>query len=83
MVVQATGVFFPKASHAYLFQDVDDNNDDENKQPKKEVKEFVSHSLLFHHEMFNKINFNLYRAFIVFSPVIDHLTPPPDGSSNY
>lgn len=78
MTVQATGIFYLKPSYFYLVQDMDDKNDNQSKEDKKEGKEFLLHSLPFQIKLINKANFNLTPAIIIAPPVIDHLTPPPD-----
>lgn len=83
MTVQATGIFYLQPSYFYSVQDMDDKNDNESKEDKKEGKEFLSHSLSFQQKLLNKVDFNLTPVIIISSPVIDHLTPPPDRASGY
>lgn len=83
MALQAAGNFYSKPLHFYLVQDLDDKNDNESKEDKKEGKEFVSNSLSFHERLINKVDFNLTPVTIIASPVIDHLTPPPDEDFYY
>lgn len=83
MAGQATGIFYSKSTGLNLVQDLDDKNDNESKEDKKEGKEFVSHSLSFRQNLINKIDFNVTQAIIIASPVIDHLTPPPDGEMSF
>lgn len=80
---EATGFFYSKSCELQLVQELDDKNDSETKKDKKEGKEFVSHSLPFHQRLINKVDFNLTQVIIIFSPVIDHLTPPPDAAFDY
>ncbi len=83
MAGQATGIFYSKSPELKLVQELDDKNEHETKEDKKEGKEFISDSLSFHRKLINKIDFNLTQVIIISSPVIDHLTPPPDRASGY
>lgn len=83
MAGQATGIFYSKSPELNLVQELDDKNEHETKEDKKEGKEFVSHSMSFQRKLINKVDFNLTPVIIVSSPVIDHLTPPPDRASGY
>lgn len=83
MAGQATGIFYSKSPELKLVQELDDKNDNETKKDKKEGKEFISHSLSFQQKLLNKIDFNLTPVIIISSPLIDHLTPPPDRAFGY
>lgn len=83
MAGEATGFFYSKSCELQLVQELDDKNDSKSKEDKKGGKEFVSHSLSFQPRLINKVDFNLTAVIIIASPVIDHLTPPPDAAFDY
>lgn len=81
MAIQATHFFYAKLVDSQLVQDLDEKKDKESKEDKKEDKELFSHSFSLHPKSINKATFNSMPVIIIPSPVMDHLTPPPDWAS--
>lgn len=81
MAGQATGIFYSKPLQLHLEQDLDDKNEHASKEDKKESKEFISPSMPLQLKLIDKVVFNSASVIIISSPVIDHLTPPPDPAS--
>lgn len=78
MTCQVTGIFYSNPVCIKLLQEADEKKDNGSMEEKKEEKTFTSCSLSFQPKSSDKENFILAPLIIITSPVIGHLTPPPD-----
>lgn len=79
MAGQATGVFHATPSEVAITQDLDEKSEG-SKEEKKEVKEAIPGSFFLYTKITGNIDFVAITAMVAPSPVLDHLTPPPDGA---
>jgi len=82
MVGQITGTFSAKSTEIKLVQDLEEKKDNSGKKDKKESKDYDSDIFSFTNLLENKADIHSALVAATVSPVLEHLTPPPDGLSH-